>query len=211
MEVICRSCKSKIKPENINVSKDTAYCANCENVTALSALVSSAASASFNQNKPEGGIKIYDQSYSWSIEARHLSPMAIFLVIFTAIWAGGSLSGIYGSQIAKGELDLEQALFGLPFIIGSIVLVTFTLMSLFGRTIISNENGKALIFIGIGKIGWYRRFEWNSIDRVSETITNTQYKNISLEGSSRLSFGWGLSSEKLYFIANFLRSKLKII
>jgi len=210
MEVVCKSCKSKIKTENINVAKDTAYCSSCENITALSALVSSSANTSFNPNKSEAGIKISDQSYSWSIEARHLGPLAIFLVPFTAVWAGGSLSGIYGSQIAKGELNLEQSLFGLPFLIGSIVLVTFTLMSLFGRTIISNENGKALIFIGIGKIGWYRRFDWNSIDRVSESMS-VQYKHISLEGSSRLIFGWGLSSSKLYFIANYLRSKLKII
>lgn len=208
MEVVCSFCKSKIKSENINVVKDTAYCSSCENITALSALVSSTASSSFNPANSESGITVTDQSYSWSIQASHLGPISIFLVPFTAVWAGGSLSGIYGSQIAKGELNLEQSLFGIPFVIGSIVLITFTLMSLFGRTIISNENGKALIFIGIGKIGWYRHFEWKSIDRVSES-TNTQYKNISLEGSSRLSFGWGLSSKKLYFIANYLRSKLK--
>jgi hypothetical protein len=208
MEVMCKFCKSKIKSENINVVKDTAYCSNCENITALSALVSSTASSSFNPAGSESGITVTDQSYSWSIQASHLGPISIFLVPFTAVWAGGSLSGIYGSQLAKGELNLEQSLFGIPFLLGSIVLVTLTLMSLFGRTVVSNENGKALIFIGIGKIGWYRRFEWSSIDRVSESM-NIQYKSISLEGGSRLSFGWGLSSKKLYFIANYLRSKLK--
>jgi hypothetical protein len=208
MEVICKSCKSKIKPENINVSKDVAYCSSCENITVLSELVSSTSSSNFNPNKSESGVKIIDQSYSWSIEARHLSPISIFLVPFTAVWAGGSLSGIYGTQIAKGEFNLQQSLFGIPFLIGSIALVTFALMSIFGRTVVSNENGKALIFIGIGNIGWYRRFEWNSIDRVSESM-NTRHQSISLEGSSRLSFGWGLSNNKLYFIANYLRSKIR--
>jgi len=208
MEVLCPSCKRNIQSEHINVAKDTAYCSSCKNVTALSALVSSTASSSFNPGSSVRGVTVIDQSYSWSIEARHLGPAAIFFIIFTALWSGGSLSGIYGPQIAKGELDLEQALFGLPFLIGTIVLVTFTLMNLFGRTIISNENGKAFIFTGIGKIGWYRRFDWNSIDRVSES-SNTQNKNISLEGGTRISLGWGLSNEKLYFIANYLRSKLK--
>ncbi len=207
MEVVCTKCKNKILSSNINVAKDTAYCTSCENVTYLSSLLASTSSNSFYQTNSEYGIKINDQGYSWSIEARHIGLMSVFLVPFTAVWAGGSLSGIYGSQIAKGEFDLTHSLFGLPFLIGSIVLVTVTLMGLFGRTVVSCENGKALIFIGIGKTGWYRRVVWKSIDRVSEVMSD-QNKHISLEGSNRLCLGWGLSSKKLYFISNFLRSKL---
>ena len=81
-------------------------------------------------------------------------------------------------------------------------------MSLFGRTYVSNENGKALVFIGIGSIGWYRRFDWKNIDRVTESESR-QHKHISLEGNKRLNLGWGLSSEKLYYMSNFLKTKLK--
>lgn len=133
--------------------------------------------------------------------------MALFLVPFTFVWAGGSLSGIYGTQLLTGEFNAEQSLFGIPFLIGSIVLISITLMSLFGRTHVSNENGKALVFIGIGPIGWYRRFDWKNIDRVVESESR-QYKHISLEGSKRLNLGWGLSSEKRYFMSNFLKTKL---
>ena len=33
------------------------------------------------------------------------SCIAFFLVPFTLFWAGGSLGGIYGTQIAKGEFN----------------------------------------------------------------------------------------------------------
>ncbi|OZG70356.1 hypothetical protein BTA51_26300 [Hahella sp. CCB-MM4] len=134
--------------------------------------------------------------------------MALFFVPFTLVWAGGSLSGIYGSQLVSGKFDPVLSIFGLPFLFGSIVLITLCLMSLFGRTLVSVENGKALVFIGIGSIGWYRRFDWRTIDRVTENSSG-QYKYISLEGSKRLNLGWGLSSKKQYYIANYLRAKLQ--
>jgi len=208
MEVNCSSCKRKIDSENINVSKDTAYCQSCESLTSLSSLLESTPSSNFDTTQPVKGVQVSDNGYKWSIEASNRSLKALFLVPFTLVWAGGSLSGIYGTQLANGEFDPSQSLFGLPFLIGSIVLISLTLMSLFGRTYVSNENGKALVFIGIGSIGWYRRFDWKNIDRVTESESR-QHTHISLEGNKRLNLGWGLSSEKLYYMSNFLKTKLK--
>lgn len=208
MEVVCTKCKRKIAAENINVAKDTAYCTSCESLTSLSTLLESTPSRNFDVRSPVGGTSVDDRGYNWTVSGSHRSWMALFFVPFTLVWAGGSLSGIYGSQLASGEFDLSQSLFGLPFLFGSIALITLCLMSLFGRTLVSVENGKALIFIGIGPVSWYRRFDWKSIDRVTETMSG-QYKIISLEGNKRLNLGWGLSAKKQYYIANFLRTKLK--
>ncbi|WP_168188298.1 hypothetical protein [Hahella sp. CCB-MM4] len=208
MEVICVSCKQKIKTENINVTKDTAYCSSCENLTSLSALLESTPSKSFDPLYPVHGTSVEDRGNSWTVGGSHRSWMALFFVPFTLVWAGGSLSGIYGSQLVSGKFDPVLSIFGLPFLFGSIVLITLCLMSLFGRTLVSVENGKALVFIGIGSIGWYRRFDWRTIDRVTENSSG-QYKYISLEGSKRLNLGWGLSSKKQYYIANYLRAKLQ--
>jgi hypothetical protein len=208
MEVSCSRCKRKIESENINVAKDTAFCTYCESLTSLSTLLESTPSKSFEANSPVSGTTVDDRGYSWAVSGSHRSWMALFLVPFTLVWAGGSLSGIYGSQVLNSEFDAGLSLFGLPFLIGSVVLISVSLMNLFGRTLVSVENGKALIFMGIGSIGWYRRFEWRSIDRVTEN-TSGQYKHISLEGSKRLNFGWGLSAIKRYYIANFLRTKLQ--
>lgn len=207
MDVTCNKCSRNISTENINISKDTAFCSTCKNLTSLSGLLKSSTSSKFNIRDKVSGTKYFDNGNDWKVEASHRSFRALFLVPFTIVWAGGSLSGIYGAQITEREFNLGQSLFGLPFLLGSIVLIAFTLMSIFGRTIVSNKNGKALIFIGIGSIGWYRHFEWRTIDRVIENRTG-QYKYISLEGSKRLNLGWGVSGEKLYYVLNVLRLKL---
>ena len=208
MEVTCSKCSRKIESENVNVSKDTAYCLSCKNLSSLSSLLETSISSNFDAHEKVKGTKFSDNGFDWSVEASHRSLMAIFLVPFTMVWAGGSLSGIYGSQIVKGEFDPGQSLFGIPFLLGSVVLITITLMSVFGRTLISNQDGKALVFMGIGSIGWYRRFDWRNIDRVIET-SKGQYNHIALEGSKRMNFAWGLSSKKQYYVANLLRSKLQ--
>jgi hypothetical protein len=208
MEVNCNQCKRKIVAENINISKDIAYCLSCESLTSISSLLETTASKKFNSTQSVSGVKVDDNGYNWSIDASNRGLIALFLVPFTLVWAGGSLSGIYGTQIVNAEFDLQQSLFGLPFLIGSVVLITFTLMSVFGRTHVSCENGKALVFIGIGFVGWYRRFDWQNIERITENHSR-QNKYLSLEGSKRLNLGWGLSSEKLYFMSNYLKTKLK--
>jgi len=208
MKVSCANCKRRIEAENVNVAKDTAYCTSCESLTSLSNILESTPSKNFEANTPVSGTTLDDLGYNWTVSASHRSWMALFLVPFTLVWAGTSLSGLYGSQIISGEFDPSKSLFGLPFLIGSIVLIAVCLMSVFGRTLVSVENGKALIFMGIGPIGWYRRFDWKTIDRVTET-TSGQYKHISLEGSKRLNLGWGLNAKKQYYIANYLRTKLQ--
>ena len=208
MEVSCNTCERKIDAENINVGKDMAYCIICENLTSLSSLLESTPSKNFDISSPVSGTTVNDQGFNWVVSCSHRNWMALFFVPFTLVWAGGSLSGIYGTQIMNGEFDLVQSLFGLPFLMGSVVLTTLCLMNLFGRTVVSVESEKALIFMGVGSIGWYRRFDWSSIDRVIE-ITKGQYRHISLEGAKRLGLGWGLSAKKQYYIANMLRTKLK--
>lgn len=210
MEVICQQCQKKIAAKNVNVATDTAFCDACETLTRLSDLIPSGAPKSSKPLAQVSGVHVEDKGYKWSVEARHRSLMALFLVPFTLVWAGGSLSGIYGSQIVSGEFELEQSLFGIPFILGSIVLITLSLMSLYGKTRVSCHNGKATVFIGIGAIGWTRNFGWSDIERVVETGSNynNQQKHIALEGSKRIGLGWGLSSERLYFLKNFLETKL---
>jgi hypothetical protein len=207
MEVQCSKCKRVLSNENINVSKDTAYCDSCGELTSLSSLNTNTIDSKFNIEDPVKGTNYSENIGVWKIEASHRSLYAIFIVPFTCVWAGGSLTGIYGTQLISGDFNLVNSLFGVPFLLGSIILVSISLMSLFGRTIISNDNGRTLIFIGVGPIGWYRRFEWSSISNVVEKQSN-QNKHISLEGKKRLSLGWGLNDKKRYYLVNALRLKL---
>lgn len=209
MKVICQQCQAGIPPEHINVSKDIAYCPRCESLTSLSALMRINTPPRFNPADPVPGTRVQDRGASWMVEVSHRSLMALFLVPFTVVWAGGSLGGLYLSQFLSGKFDLIQSLFGIPFLIGSIVLSSITLMSLFGRTVVSVEQGsRALVFTGIGAIGWYRRFDWTDIQEISE-IRQRNNTCIVMQGRRRISLGWGLSGAKSYFLVNFLRAKLR--
>lgn len=134
--------------------------------------------------------------------------MALFLVPFTLFWVRNSMYSAYGTQLKQREFDLELSIFGLPFLLVSICLVFLTLMTLFGRTNISCDSGRAHVFIGIGSVGWCRRFDWNSIVRVVEYNT-MKYSSLSLVGVESINFGWALNSEQKYFLSNYVRTKLE--
>lgn len=209
MKITCNTCRKTIPKSYINVATDIAYCPHCEKASSLSAMMRGRSTPRrFNPSDPVPGIKLQDRDGTWMVDASHRHPLALFLVPFTVVWAGGSLTGLYFTQLANGDFNIAQSLFGLPFISGSLVLICLTLMSLWGRTVVSVENGtRALVFMGVGAFGWYRRFDWQGIDEVLEIHNRNSY-HITLRGSRHLSLGWGLSGAKRYFLANFLRGKL---
>jgi hypothetical protein len=137
------------------------------------------------------------------------SPIAFFLVPFMCVWSGGALGGIYGSQIAKGEFDLGSSLFGIPFIIGSIVFWSLALMSICGKVEVS--IGKAShVFVGVGRVGWTRRFEWAAVQTIREGFSMVSYPGghqgtIVMEGETRIRFGTGLNDKRRYFVLNALK------
>ena len=84
-----------------------------------------------------------------TIRYRRVDPIAFFLIPFTCVWAGGSMSGIYGSQILRRTFDLKLSLFGIPFLIGSIGLVVACLFMLFGRRVLTLSAGHGSYFTGV--------------------------------------------------------------
>jgi hypothetical protein len=142
------------------------------------------------------------------------SAIAFFLVPFMCIWSGGSLGGIYGTQIYQHKFNLFMSLFGIPFFLGSIIFWSLALMATFGRTVIKVNGDQGTIFTGVGPVGWMRKFKWSGIREVSEGLgnyrRNGQYQQqIVLEGDTRLTFGSGLRQDRRYFMLNALRSVLR--
>lgn len=91
---------------------------------------------------------------------KRVNPLALFLVPFTCLWGGVSMAGIYGSQIMKGEFDLAASLFGLPFLVGTVVLTTFCLFLIFGKYVLTLSGGQGRLFTGIGPIGFKKLFKY---------------------------------------------------
>lgn len=140
--------------------------------------------------------------------------MAFFLVPFTLVWSGVSLTTLYIGPLLRGEGFGFASFFGLPFLIGSVVLISWCLMTVAGRVEVRAEGYDGRVFTGVGGIGWSKRFSWRDVRSVSERqssfkLNNNPRNQIALEGQRRIVFGSLLSEERLYHIRKTLEQMLK--
>jgi hypothetical protein len=142
--------------------------------------------------------------------------VAFFLVPFALFWAGGSLGGIYGTQIAKGEFNLWMSLFGLPFLAGSVFLVAITIMAVAGRTVVELAGGK--LSIRTGALGIYRTKSavWDDVlscrlteaSRRGRNSYTTTYQVAVAEGEP-LRLGVGAERETTLWVSRFLAGRIQ--
>lgn len=217
----CPKCETSILEDDVNIVADIAKCRECGNVFTVSDYVpnsgqrpASRGSHSRRDLVVPSGVK-FEKSYDgFILSASTRSLSALFIIPFSAVWIGGSLGGIYGSQILSGELNLISSLFGIPFAIGSIFLLAYTAMTVLGKVVVSAKGYDGSVFTGVGPIGWRRNFSWSDIDSVVEDISAvrssyTAHHVIRLEGRRRISFGYMLSDEVRYFILKQLEDLLR--
>ena len=103
-----------------------------------------------------------------TIRFKRISPLALFFIPFTCIWSGGSLTGIYGPQFMQHSFDLQRSLFGIPFLIGTAVLLSASLFMLFGKRVLTLSHGRGTYFTGVGFIGRTTRFAYGYGTKVEE-------------------------------------------
>lgn len=217
----CPTCKSRIPNENLNIASDIAQCPACDLVFKISEHVGGGKSASekesevdpnFNISDPPKGAWINQDQGELVLGVSTRSPIAFFLVPFMLVWSGGSLGGIYGSQIAAGEFDLFMSLFGIPFLLGSVIFWAVALMAIWGKVEITLDHSDGKVFTGLGKIGMTKHFSLNEITAVKENEVrgskgSISY-NIALEGKDRITFGTGLNDSKRYYLFNAMKKIL---
>lgn len=179
----CPKCGCEVGMGNINVKKDILLCSSCGETSRFSEIVDLEREAEeedssrrlLNSNPPKH-LKVIsdptDMTGRISLIYRKFSPMAFFFIPFTCVWSGFSMTAIYGSQIASGKFDLRLSLFGLPFLVGSIVLVSVCLFCLFGKRVLTLERGNGKYFFGVGFIGIFKRFTYDRQTKVREGETS---------------------------------------
>ena len=209
----CPKCKSDIQTENINIQTDIALCESCQNIFNISENIENYLDDGFNVNDTPRGTWIKTDFNNTIIGATTRSPIAFFLVPFMLVWSGGSVGGIYGNQIVRGEFDLVQSLVGIPFLIGSIVFWSFALMAIWGKVELTLNNQGGKIFTGIGNIGLNKTFLWSDISSLKEKQANFRYPGsqggrIVFEGKKRISFGSGLKDARRYYIIKAIKSTM---
>lgn len=213
MQVRCPNCDAQMNPEDVNVGADTAFCRKCDEAFALSKLIHMEEAAAVDLDHPPKGAWFERTFDGFTVGATTRHPAAFFIVPFMCVWSGGSLGGIYGSQIATGNYSVILSLFGIPFLLFSILFWAIALMTVCGRVVLKVEGTAGGILTGVGSIGRKKLFNWLDVSGVREQQARAdspghQGAKIVLEGKERVEFGKMLRQERRYFIVQVLRKML---
>lgn len=215
MKLICSECDRPIPSANINVAADVAVCPACDEAFTISELLARGGDVDdFDPHDPPKGAWFEDTGLDWEVGATTRSWFALFIVPFTCVWSGGSMAGIYGTQFWEGKFDLTRSLFGIPFAIGTLFLVSLAAMTICGKFKIAVQGHEGRVFTGVGPIGWTRRFDWSQIKAIEEDYMSHQQAGssgrlISLVGQARLNCASMVSDSRRYFIMQVLRMQLR--
>lgn len=207
----CPKCKTEIRKENINIMTDVGQCQNCELIFKISENLSNDIDDGFDITMPPKGTWIRRELNHVVIGATTRSPISFFLVPFMVVWSGGSIGGIYGSQILNGDFNPFMSLFGIPFLMGSIIFWSLAFMAIWGKVELTLDKLGGKIFTGVGSIGLTKRFTWDEITTVKENQSKFRYpgshgEEIQLEGNKRISFGNGVNASRRYYLYRALKS-----
>ena len=213
----CEKCDNVIPENDFNISTDIAYCRGCDIQYKYSELNSTVVKIdSFDLNQVPEYISYRREGYDEVITYKRISRTLFFLIPFTAFWSGGSMYGIFIKPIFVGKFVWSEALVGIPFLIGTIILTLIILWCAFGKLVvrISGENS----YYGWGMFGyfWKENFDINKVLSVKLKFRGSKENDIpqdaivlSFSDNKEINFGSFIQSESKEYIAQFLLSKIK--
>jgi hypothetical protein len=220
MQFHCPECGLPIETADLAPAQGVAVCRFCEKPYPLAACQ---VAVPYEQRniEPETalpkGVQLAETMDGFRLILSVRSCLAFFMVPFTMVWAGGSLGGIYGTQIAKGEFNLVMSLFGIPFLAGSIFLIAITVMAVAGRSVVELAGGK--FSIRTGALGVYRTksVAWDDVlsCRLTEnapygrSYSTTYEVEVAVERGEPLRFGGGAERKTVLWISRFLAGRIQ--
>lgn len=213
----CPNCESLVEVQQYQAHTDLRRCQHCNHIFKDSGALDSNSQIKseddfieFDLNAPPKGTWFRYELNSLIVGASTRSVAAFFLVPFMIIWSGGSLGGIYGTQIYNNEFDLMLSLFGLPFLAGSILFWGVAIMAIAGKTELTLGKYNGTIFNGVGKIGFKKKFNWQDINGVSMIYSKGRngrnVKTICLTAQKDIKFGSTLKEERKYYLYRAIKS-----
>ena len=219
-EYSCPDCRTVIAQDDMNIKEGVAVCSRCGKISKLIDLVEEFDSAGYSRllyEKPPRGIKLVRDKMNPIGEVtliyRRINPAVLFLIPFTAVWSGFSMTAIYIAPLLnEGTIPIEQALLGIPFLLGTILLLCTICTMLFGKKILTLSNGKGTYDFKVFGIGRTKHFELNRSTRIENTETNyqvnhnTQPQITITNGSKRVNMFAGLRYDAMDYIIALLRS-----
>jgi len=240
----CPRCKRVIPSDDINVGNDIAFCRVCNLSHQLSALTAGiAVDPDVDLSRPPAGAWFHRDGMGSVIGATHRSlGQAFGLLFFCLFWngivsvfvllaaastlqhLGISLPHWFPAPTSKGNfmpvgMTIFIWLFLTPFIAIGLAMVATFLSCLGGRTELRVQGSQAVLFSGIGPVGFRRRFavsdvrvvriedkRWRDSDGDSRRKTQIVIEKIS---GKPITFGSMLTEERRRFVAGAARKELK--
>lgn len=208
----CPYCGAGIPIQDVNVATDLALCRKCGNTTPFSAVTGAAQIPTAVPVEPPRWVKVHEGfGGEKTIVFRRPSLMLLFFVPFTLFWSGLSMLGIYIYPLSKGTLDWEMGLFGLPFLIGTVALLTLIAYLAFGKCTVTLQGGNGTVFVGVGSLGWTRKFTYGEDTVVLMRLTTVSVNDVRQTGivvktgDEELVFGTILTDDAKTFIGSMIR------
>ena len=235
----CAKCRRVIPGDDINVAQDVAYCRDCNFSYRLSELTfDDGLTANLYLNRPPKGAWFVSDGGGTVIGATNRSLGTAFGMLFFALfWNGivsifvlcaisGTLHNLHiplpswfpapkmnGEDMGVG-MTIFMWLFLTPFILIGLFVAGSFFSSLFGRTEVRIANSQGVVFIGIGALGWKRRFDLAQVKTVrlqsqrnrdgQDTLTIL----IETREGKQIKFGSLLSKERRQFVLAALRKTI---
>jgi len=222
VEFHCPDCGLPIEVADLAPAQGVAVCRFCQKPHPLQACQAAVPYEQRNilpeQAVPKG-VQLEETMDGFRLTLSTRSCIAIFLVPFTLFWAGGSLGGIYGTQIAQGKFNWMMSLFGIPFLIGSVALIGLTIMTVAGRTVVELAGGK--FSIRTGALGVYRTKSaaWHDVRSCRLTEATRRGRNsyhtsfqveFKVDGGEDLKLSVaGVERETALWVARFLAGRIQ--
>ena len=212
----CPSCRAVIPLDDINVAADLALCRACGETTSFVSLAQILPDVDLNKTPKYIRVERSRRDVVEFIYRKRQLGLLVFFIPFTCLWGGGSMIGIYGTQIAKGQFDLKQSLFGLPFLFGTIFLLSIISFMIFGAWRFRLEKSRFEVFVGVGRIGWRRRLPIGpdsrfSIKRSTMTVNDVRQNGIELAtGKEKTLFAASIDDESKNWLASALEQSLEL-
>ena len=220
MELYCPECGLPIPASEIAPSAGLAVCRSCDQSFGVEACKTALPFAQRPQampTNPPKGVQVEESMDGFRISVTTRSALAWFLVPFMCIWSGGSLGGIYGTQIYKGEFSLSLSLFGIPFLLGTLLFGSIAMMALCGKFILEVRGDELRHRVGFLGLYWMRRRRWLDYDHAEITESTSRSRRgsyqiqhqVLLKGKEQeYECGSGVSRERLAWVAKYLNGRI---
>jgi hypothetical protein len=241
MPLICPDCHRTIPLDDVNVGKDLALCRGCGATHSYADLVGGAVlETTADLQNPPPGAWYRREGMETTMGATHralgmaLGALAIaafwngIVSIFVAIAVGATLERLNigvpewfpGPKMKGGDVPFGGVIFLWLFLTPFIAVGTGMLWAvanfLAGRTTVRITGGEAVVFTGIGPLGWRRKFDAGAVEKVTveQAVSRANNGNVqsvvvvTLRGGKPIRFGSSLREDRRTFIAGALRKSL---